>query len=59
MRMRKLPLSMSIEARRTMLDELSDLTTALIAEFAGQLPARTVVNAIAQAREQLLDTRFQ
>jgi hypothetical protein len=42
------------EARRATHDELMAVVMSLIAEFSGQLPAGTVIRALAQAREQLL-----
>ena len=35
-------------------DELHEVTTSLIAEFAGRVPAGTVIRCVAKAREQLL-----
>jgi hypothetical protein len=42
------------EARRAAREELIEVTEALIAEFAGAVPAGTVIRQLALAREQLL-----
>lgn len=47
-------LSDGLAARRSARDELIAVTDALIAEFAGRLPAGTVIRQVGQAREQLL-----
>lgn len=44
----------TLAARRSAREELHAVTDALIAEFAGALPARTVIRHVGQAREQLL-----
>ena len=41
-------------ARRAAHGELQAVSSRLIAEFAGQLPAGTVIGQVARAREQLL-----
>lgn len=44
----------TLAARRSAREELHAVTDALIAEFAGALPPRTVIRHVGQAREQLL-----
>jgi hypothetical protein len=44
----------SVEARRVARAELIAVTETLIAEFAGSVPAGTVIRHLALAREQLL-----
>ena len=44
------------EARQTTHSELESVTSTLIAEFSGVVPAGTVIRCVAQAREQLLDS---
>jgi hypothetical protein len=44
----------ALEIRRATRDEFSDVTTSLIAEFAGQVPAGTVIRCLALSRENLL-----
>jgi hypothetical protein len=44
----------SYEVRRSARDELIAVTEELIAEFAGRVPAGTVIRHLALAREQLL-----
>lgn len=43
-----------LQARRSAEHDLVTVTDALIAEFAGVLPAGTVIRQVGQAREQLL-----
>lgn len=43
------------EARRAARDEMTAVTDTLIAEFAGMVPAGTVIRHLALAREHLLD----
>lgn len=45
-----------LEARRTARRDLIAVTDRLIAEFAGQVPAGTVMRYVGRAREQLLAT---
>ncbi len=42
------------DARVTARAELSEATARLVAEFAAQLPAGTVISSIVRAREELL-----
>ena len=44
----------AIQARRDSRQELVDVTDALVAEFAGRLPATMVIRYVGKAREQLL-----
>jgi len=46
--------SSTAETRRATRQDLSEVTNSLIAEFAGRLPAGTIIRCVAQAREQLL-----
>lgn len=46
----------AVEARWATREDLLEVTTALIAEFAGRLPAGTVIRRVARAREQLLSS---
>jgi hypothetical protein len=43
----------SYATRCTIRQDVLDMTTSLVAEFAGQLPAGTVIAYVARAREQL------
>jgi len=45
-----------VEARWATRQDLREVTTILIAELAGRLPAGTVIRTVAPAREQLLDS---
>lgn len=44
----------AVEARSATRQDLQEVTSSLIAEFAGRLPAGTVIRCVARAREQLL-----
>jgi hypothetical protein len=44
----------AVEARWAAQQDLLEVTSSLIAEFAGRLPAGTVIRCIARARQQLL-----
>jgi hypothetical protein len=44
----------AVEARWATREDLQKVTSSLIAEFAGRLPAGTVIRCVARAREQLL-----
>ena len=46
----------ALEVRRATRDELDEVTSSLIAEFAGQVPAGTVIRCLARSREHLLRT---
>ena len=46
----------AVEARWATREDLQEVTSSLIAEFAGRLPAGTVIRCVARAREQLLGT---
>ena len=48
--------SNAVEARWATREDLRDITSSLIAEFAGRLPAGTVIRCVARAREQLLSS---
>jgi hypothetical protein len=45
-----------VEARWAAQQGLTEVTASLIAEFAGLLPAGTVIRCLARAREQLLNS---
>lgn len=44
----------AVEARWATRADFQDVTDSLIAEYAGRLPAGTVIRAVARAREQML-----
>jgi len=44
----------AVEARWAAREDVQEVTSSLIAEFAGRLPAGTVIRCVARAREQLL-----
>ena len=46
----------ALEARWATREDLEEVTTSLIAEFAGRLPAGTVIRCVSRAREQLLSS---
>ena len=47
----------AVEARWATRQDLREVTTILIAEFAGRLPAGTVIRCVARAREQFVGFR--
>lgn len=49
----------AVEARWAAHQDLLEVTDSLIAEFAGLLPAGTVIRCVARAREQLLGSGVQ
>ena len=44
----------AVEARWAAREDLREVTSSLIVEFAGRLPAGTVMRCVARAREQVL-----